>query len=318
MQQVIADKAEQQFRRFVEEAHAILGPTRWEIGRIASEIKEVCGKSDAEIGDAIGLSKDQVRQRRNVWDRFSAAYPSTRLDWTHFREALSWDDADDALAWAEENQANVAEMRAWHRVQNGEDISKPAPVSLPELKDEQIPAAPSLAVPNSETKKRTGDPQTPNIAAPVKDPAPVHRAADQPAAAKPAEPAVEPVVDVETRMLDAMRKFMQLVEEIKNKKAMAEELRRMADELDPPKRSGRFVPPTVEQVAEYCESRGWAIDAQKFVDFYSSKGWKVGRVAMKDWKAAVGNAYRSADKWCHKKAAADGRTRERDWSAAGW
>jgi MoxR-like ATPase len=79
---------------------------------------------------------------------------------------------------------------------------------------------------------------------------------------------------------------------------------------------GRLAP-SVEDVAEYCEAKGWPLDAQKFVDFYASKGWKVGRVSMKDWRAAVGNAYRSADKWCHKQKA-DGRTRERDWSGAGW
>lgn len=49
----------------------------------------------------------------------------------------------------------------------------------------------------------------------------------------------------------------------------------------------RFTPPTQEQVAEYCRERGNSVDAQRFVDFYSSKGWKVGNQPMKDWKAAV-------------------------------
>ena len=49
----------------------------------------------------------------------------------------------------------------------------------------------------------------------------------------------------------------------------------------------RFVRPTVEQVAEYCKERGNYVDAQRFVDFYESKGWKVGSSPMKDWKAAV-------------------------------
>lgn len=322
MQQVIADKAEEQFRRFIDEAHAILGPTRWEIGRIASEIKEVCGKSDAEIGDAIGLSKTQVQQRRAVWDRFGGDHIYGRLSWSHYNAALYWDDAEAALQWANDNEANVAEMTAWRRLQNGEDITKPAPVSLAELPDDHIPRPPSLAVPNPETKKRTGDP------GPQKGPATVAQATAQTRqAAKALQEIKPPIEDVDSGVLAAMRQVLQLIQDIKDKKAMAAELRKMAAELqqmaddaDPPaeKPSRRFVPPTVEQVQEYCESRGWAIDAQKFCDFYASKGWKVGRVAMKDWKAAVGNAYRSADKWCHKKAAADGRTRERDWSAAGW
>lgn len=49
----------------------------------------------------------------------------------------------------------------------------------------------------------------------------------------------------------------------------------------------RFTPPTVEEVAAYCRERGNQVDAQMFVDFYASKGWKVGSSPMKDWKAAI-------------------------------
>lgn len=49
----------------------------------------------------------------------------------------------------------------------------------------------------------------------------------------------------------------------------------------------RFAPPSVEEVESYCRERKNGIDAQRFVDFYASKGWKVGNNPMKDWKAAV-------------------------------
>ena len=49
----------------------------------------------------------------------------------------------------------------------------------------------------------------------------------------------------------------------------------------------RFVKPSVADVEAYCNERGNGIDAQRFVDFYESKGWKVGNSPMKDWKAAV-------------------------------
>ena len=49
----------------------------------------------------------------------------------------------------------------------------------------------------------------------------------------------------------------------------------------------RFTPPTVEQVREYCLERKNSVDAETFVDFYASKGWKIGKESMKDWKAAV-------------------------------
>ena len=49
----------------------------------------------------------------------------------------------------------------------------------------------------------------------------------------------------------------------------------------------RFAPPTVADVAAYCQERGSTVDPQRFVDFYASKGWMVGSQPMKDWKAAV-------------------------------
>lgn len=51
--------------------------------------------------------------------------------------------------------------------------------------------------------------------------------------------------------------------------------------------SSRFVPPTVEVVQAYCLERKNGIDAQSFVDFYSSKNWMVGKNKMSDWKAAM-------------------------------
>lgn len=55
------------------------------------------------------------------------------------------------------------------------------------------------------------------------------------------------------------------------------------------RRSKPFEPPTIEQVTEYASSRGESIDAERFCDFYASKGWMVGKNKMKDWKAAVRN-----------------------------
>lgn len=49
--------------------------------------------------------------------------------------------------------------------------------------------------------------------------------------------------------------------------------------------SKRFVPPTVEEVAQYIAEKGYTFDAETFVAFYESKGWVVGKAKMKDWKA---------------------------------
>ncbi len=52
----------------------------------------------------------------------------------------------------------------------------------------------------------------------------------------------------------------------------------------------RFKAPSVEDVRSYClECNYTAVDPERFVDFYQSKGWKVGKEPMRDWKAAVRN-----------------------------
>lgn len=58
----------------------------------------------------------------------------------------------------------------------------------------------------------------------------------------------------------------------------------------------KFTPPTTEEVEAYCEEWGHTIDAGAFVDFYASKGWKVGSAPMKDWRAAVRNWWRTDHK----------------------
>ena len=49
----------------------------------------------------------------------------------------------------------------------------------------------------------------------------------------------------------------------------------------------RFVKPTYEEVRDYCAQRGNSISPERFVDYYESKGWLVGKNPMKDWKASV-------------------------------
>ena len=49
----------------------------------------------------------------------------------------------------------------------------------------------------------------------------------------------------------------------------------------------RFTAPTLEEVKEYCSERKNGVDAERFVNYYTANGWKVGKNPMKDWKAAV-------------------------------
>lgn len=58
--------------------------------------------------------------------------------------------------------------------------------------------------------------------------------------------------------------------------------------LDNNKKDNRaFARPSIQEVSSYCQQKGYAVDAEAFVAFYESKGWKVGNQPMKNWKAAV-------------------------------
>jgi hypothetical protein len=49
----------------------------------------------------------------------------------------------------------------------------------------------------------------------------------------------------------------------------------------------RFTPPLKSEIEAYCFERKNKVDAQRFLDHYTSNGWMVGKTKMKDWKASV-------------------------------
>lgn len=68
----------------------------------------------------------------------------------------------------------------------------------------------------------------------------------------------------------------------------------------------RFITPTVEEVRAYCKERHNNVNAEQFVDYYSAKGWLIGKNKMKDWKAAVrlwerNDSNKKSDTWSDTK-----------------
>lgn len=57
----------------------------------------------------------------------------------------------------------------------------------------------------------------------------------------------------------------------------------------------RFAKPTLDDVKAYCQERNNNVDPEKWFNYYSANGWKVGKNPMKDWKAAVRTWERSED-----------------------
>ena len=53
------------------------------------------------------------------------------------------------------------------------------------------------------------------------------------------------------------------------------------------KETQKFIKPSLDEIRAYCQERGNDVQAERFYDFYESKGWRVGNQAMKDWMAAV-------------------------------
>ena len=75
-----------------------------------------------------------------------------------------------------------------------------------------------------------------------------------------------------------------LITHLRTKAAVKTEIAIVKKEKAPVK---RFVPPTVEEVFQYCNERCNNVDAQNFVDHYTVNNWMRGKNKIKDWKACV-------------------------------
>lgn len=148
----------------IERARQALSGCNWTIGECASQWTQrfARGRSDADFGGLIGLSGDQVYQRRRVWETFADVHAEYgKLSWSHFYTALTWDDSAEVLQWANENEATVNEMKAWRRAQHGENLDEPPeddalpPGTVMDL-DQRTAAERPIAAPSS----RQAAPQT--------------------------------------------------------------------------------------------------------------------------------------------------------------
>jgi hypothetical protein len=67
------------------------------------------------------------------------------------------------------------------------------------------------------------------------------------------------------------------------------------------KGKGKFTPPPLNDLTDYFFEKLQSMDlakfeAEKFNDFYSAKGWMIGKNKMKDWRAAVRNWIKGIEK----------------------
>lgn len=111
--------------QLIATARDAVSQCNWVVGECASKWTQRYAKSrtDADFGQMVGLTGDQIFQRRRVWESFGGVYQNfAGLKWSFFYVALNWEDAEECLTWARDSDATVAEMRAWRRAQRGEDL----------------------------------------------------------------------------------------------------------------------------------------------------------------------------------------------------
>lgn len=111
--------------QLISKAREAVSQCNWVVGECASSWTQryARGRTDGDFGQMVGLSGDQIFQRRRVWEAFGSTHENfPRLKWSFFYVALNWDDAEDCLNWAQDSEATVGEMRAWRRAQRGEDL----------------------------------------------------------------------------------------------------------------------------------------------------------------------------------------------------
>lgn len=72
----------------------------------------------------------------------------------------------------------------------------------------------------------------------------------------------------------------------------------------------KFIKPSLQEIKNYIETNNFSVDAQYFLDYYESNGWKVGKNSMKDWKATIRNWERREKPKGNKKEAYDQMLKE--------
>lgn len=150
------DPAAETEEQIISRAQSAVSQCNWVVGDCAAAWtkKYAKGRTDADFAALVGMSADQVYQRRRVAETFGDIrenYPALR--WSHFYVAVNWDDAPECLQWAAENEATVAEMKAWRRALRGEDLTADAD----ENENEWIEASAVALVPTESSIVRDPD-----------------------------------------------------------------------------------------------------------------------------------------------------------------
>lgn len=73
----------------------------------------------------------------------------------------------------------------------------------------------------------------------------------------------------------------------KKGKLKEKESREKENDTTSSSQSRRFVAPSLQEVENYIIEKGYHVNAKRFIAFYESKGWMIGKNKMKSWKQAL-------------------------------
>lgn len=123
-----------------QEGHKVTTASNWTFGEIASRLVAEHNWTDQQVADEFGKSQPSVNFARRIFERFYSRGNKVSFVWREWKQIIAWSDADKCLDWAEEMEATFAEMAAWRRAQNGEDIkAAPKPTAAANLTADDLP-----------------------------------------------------------------------------------------------------------------------------------------------------------------------------------
>lgn len=66
--------------------------------------------------------------------------------------------------------------------------------------------------------------------------------------------------------------------------------------------NSKFLKPSLADVKSYILENHYPVDPQRWMDYYESNGWRVGKNPMKDWKAAIRTWARNSENFGNSKS----------------
>lgn len=110
--------------------------------------------------------------------------------------------------------------------------------------------------------------------------------------AKGGRPPRNPTVIPETeRLFEKPKKAKEKEMEKEKEKENENEREKYTAELPPSPTP--FSPPSVDDVREYFNKRGYGTEPERFVSYYAARGWMSGQTPISDWRAAADSWHRA-------------------------